>query len=245
MKNTYLNSISAVIIILTLLSCTNNKPVTENLDKTTDTTQTNTSNITYKGMIVSYPFVNKVGEEMPEYAETYFLCSKGEFYIKKKECNFDGKFENYINMYVEVSATIKDGLWDTNDPNMESRVGPYITIDKIEMINTPIEITYNDGSANSYIITLSNFRYNPVTPTESSSGTYSGGEPKDFDIDQNIFNEIFILAESIATNEDIKIETRQMGTGFINIAFENTDIKAHISNCPELEEFENHLQNIK
>lgn len=199
----------------------------------------------YSGLIVSYPFVNKVGEEKPEYAEDYFLCSDGEYFIKKSESHYKKDVKTLTNFYVKIDASINDGLWDTNDPNVQSRVGPYITIESIEVIDKPIKIVYNDGNANSYIIEPNSFVYDPITPMESSSGVYSGGDPKDFSIDQEKFNAIFIKAEELSKKESIMIDSRQKGTGFLKLTFEKSEKSFYISNCTELDEFEKYLKNIQ
>lgn len=198
------------------------------------------------GIITMSPFVNKIGEVMPEYAEHYFLCSEGEYFIKLMDCkNVNAEVKDFKNKYVKMHISIGDGLWDTNDPNVQSRVGSYVIYDSIVEIDEPIKIVYNDGNANAYIISTKSFKYAPVTPMESSSGTYSGGEPKDFEIEQSTFNEIFIRAEKIATTDDIKIDTRQMGTGFIKITFKDSEIKAYIANSSDLTDFQYYLNEIK
>ncbi len=229
-----------ISIYCTLNACTNQKEVSmSDLPKTDSKTSWKT------GIITTSTFVNKIGEEMPQYQEHYFLCSEGEFFIKKQVCTYTNDIKSLENRYVKINASIQNGLWDTNDSNVQSRVGPYIVIDSIILIDTPEKIVYNDGNANAYIINTNNFKYDPVTTMESSSGTYSGGEPKNFEISNSQFNEIFIRAEQVVTNDNIKIDTRQMGTGFIKITFENSEIKAYIDNCPELKEFQNHLNEIK
>jgi hypothetical protein len=45
-------------------------------------------------------------------------------------------------------------------------------------MSTPTHYQYADGSANVYIIKADSLEYIPVTPEESATGMYSGGEPK-------------------------------------------------------------------
>jgi len=226
-------------IIPLLVNCSNTKPMQEDKDLKTEI-----KGKEYTGLIVAYPFVNKIGEEMPQYHEHYFLSNIGEYFIKKSESHYQADLKEMINCYVRVDASINDGLWDTNDPNVQSRVGPYITIESIELIDIPVKIIYNDGSSNAYIITPTNYKYDPVIPEESSSGVYSGGEARDFEISQEQFNEIFIRAEGISKNKTLQIESRMMGTGYIRLIFENSEISIYIADCKELKEFENYLKNV-
>ncbi len=216
-------------------------------DETVEFTEFENSEYIWKtGIITMNPFVNKIGELMPEYAEQYFLCSNGEYFIKLLDCkNANADVKDFQNKYVKIRISIREGLWNTNDPNIQSRVGTYVIYDSIVAIDEPIKIVYNDGNANTYVITSKNFTYKPVKPMKSSSGTYSGGEPKYFEIDNSKFNNIFIRAEQIVTNDKIKINTRQMGTGFIKITFKNSEIKSYISRCDELKEFQNYLNDIE
>jgi hypothetical protein len=250
MKTIALSTLSVLILIaIALLSCKSpqaEKKIIDN-NETVKTTEFEDSAYIWKtGVITMSPFITKFGEEIPENSQHYFLCSNGKYFIKLMNCkNVNADVKDFKNKYVKMKISIHDGLWDTNNPEHQSRIGPYVIYDSIVEIDEPIKIIYNDGNANAYIINTNNFKYNPVTPIESSSGTYSGDEPKDFEIINSQFNEIFIHAEQIVTNDKIKIDTRHMGTGFIKITFKNSEIKAYIDNCPELKEFQNYLNKIK
>lgn len=45
-------------------------------------------------------------------------------------------------------------------------------------MNLSIEYEYSDCNANRYILTVDSLEYTPVQHHESSTGFYSGGEPK-------------------------------------------------------------------
>ncbi len=239
MKTKFKPILYLTFIIPFLVNCSNTKPVQE--DKNI---KTEIQGKEYTGLIVAYPFINKIGEEMPEFQEYYFLSNIGEYFIKKSESHYKADLKEMINCYVKIDASINDGLWDTNDPNVQSRVGPYITINSIELIDKPVKIIYNDGSSNAFIITPSNYKYAPTTPEESSSGVYSGGNSRNFEISQEQFNEIFIRAEGITKNKTLHLESRMMGTGYIRLIFDNSHISTYIADCDELNEFENYLKNI-
>ena len=53
-------------------------------------------------------------------------------------------------------------------------------------------MVYTDQNNNTYTITETSVEYDPITPAESSSGMYSGGEPWKKKID----NEVFYVIET-------------------------------------------------
>ncbi len=236
MKTQTLCSIAIIVLIALTTSCKSSQIAIEEIDNTNEY-------VWETGTIIWEPFVNKIGEVIPEYGDYYFVCMDGEYFIKLMDCKkINVDLKDYKNNYIRMRICMHDGLWDTNDPNVQSRVGQYITFDSIVKIDEPTKIVYNDGNANAYIITPEQFKYNPNTPMESSSGTYSGGDPKDFTIDNNQFHNIFVRAEKVITTEDIIIETRQMGTGFIKIIFKDSEMKAYIANSSDLADFESYLK---
>jgi len=75
---------------------------------------------------------------------------------------------------------------------------------------------YADGNANVYVITPTELKYIPVTPEESSSGTYSGGEPKNIAISPTQFQTLEALFESALNNTGTHIENRVMMSGLVS-----------------------------
>lgn len=76
---------------------------------------------------------------------------------------------------------------------------------------------YADGSGNAYILSGNVLTYDPVTPAESSTGTYSGGEPKTVTLNpQHVQAVIDVLEKGIRKTAD-QIEDREKGTGEIII----------------------------
>ncbi|MEM7102560.1 MAG: hypothetical protein AAF502_05445 [Bacteroidota bacterium] len=74
---------------------------------------------------------------------------------------------------------------------------------------------YIDGSNNQYIITPDTISYKPMTPELSSSGTYSGGEPKDKKISPELYEQISKAFQSAKAAKWEHIEKRQMGSGMV------------------------------
>src|SRR5688572_19356768 len=77
--------------------------------------------------------------------------------------------------------------------------------------------TYSDGNANKYVISSTSFEYIPVTPAESSSGTYSGGSPVKNKPKTDLFQKAadMIQAAQMATADHA--DQRQKGTGQVEI----------------------------
>jgi|GEM_PF-1066827 len=75
--------------------------------------------------------------------------------------------------------------------------------------------SYSDGSGNTYFITETTITYSPVTPLESSSGLYSGGEPANITIDKATFQNVVSLLEDAIADTESQVENRAMMTGYI------------------------------
>lgn len=87
----------------------------------------------YDGKVVGQPFVNKVGLENPRIIDLYFETGGKKYFIKFIDSNVSrNELLQYINMRVKVEGRLGHGLWDTNNPNDQSRVGEYIVIEKIK-----------------------------------------------------------------------------------------------------------------
>ena len=74
---------------------------------------------------------------------------------------------------------------------------------------------YADGSANLYTLQSSTLEYSPVKKEESSTGMYSGGEPKKVTITAAEYDTIRKILESSLNNTAIHIEDRIKTSGAI------------------------------
>jgi hypothetical protein len=81
---------------------------------------------------------------------------------------------------------------------------------------TPIRYEYADGSANLYLLTESTLEYVPVKPEESSTGFYSGGEPKKVTLTAQQFVELSRVLEKALNNTSIHIQDRIKTSGMIS-----------------------------
>ncbi len=79
------------------------------------------------------------------------------------------------------------------------------------------DYVYSDGSANRYVFSKNGFEYFPVSPAESSSGTYSGGnyikKLPELTLFYALVDNIKIAFETKADHTDL----RQKGSGLIEI----------------------------
>ena len=80
----------------------------------------------------------------------------------------------------------------------------------------PVHISYTDQNNNRYTVTESVLKYDPITPAESSSGTFSGGDPLNIKITKNDFEAITNLAEEILSTES-RDNKREMLTSVLTI----------------------------
>jgi hypothetical protein len=74
---------------------------------------------------------------------------------------------------------------------------------------------YADGSGNRYTITSTQLSYDPVKPEESSSGVYSGGEPKTVSLTRDRYADIRTALEKAISNKAIHIPDRIKMSGLI------------------------------
>lgn len=75
---------------------------------------------------------NKVGKQISSTTE-YFLEVDGKsFFIKLLDSKINAAaLAPLIGQTIQIEGAIKHGLWDTNNPNHQSRVGDYICIQVI------------------------------------------------------------------------------------------------------------------
>ena len=74
---------------------------------------------------------------------------------------------------------------------------------------------YSDESSNNYIISETQIKYEPVTKENSSSGTYSGGEPKTKTLSKTDFEKISALFKEVFTAKVDQQQNREMMTGLL------------------------------
>lgn len=81
------------------------------------------------GRIVKRNFINKAGREYPNIREYYVLTGGQTYFIKLSEGNVTARdLERYPGKSIRMRVRFRNGLWDTDDPGLQSRTGPYIVI---------------------------------------------------------------------------------------------------------------------
>jgi hypothetical protein len=119
----------------------------------------------------------------------------------------------------------------------------FLLLTNLSCMKTDRRYEYADGSANRYIITTSKLEYDPVTPAESSTGTYSGGDPKIVTISAAQFEEIGQLFDKALRNEAVHIQDRMKTSGEILVIKGDAQTRVVLApGCAEKEEIESLLK---
>lgn len=72
---------------------------------------------------------------------------------------------------------------------------------------------YIDGSGNLFAINSTTIIYDPITPEESSTGTYSGGEPYKINVESKQFEDLEKVFKKVIANTNGQTTERNKGTG--------------------------------
>ena len=78
-----------------------------------------------------------------------------------------------------------------------------------------VNYIYSDGSSNNYIVSETQIIYDPIKKENSSSGIYSGGEPKSKPITPKDFENINTLFKEAITAKSDHQQNREMMTGLL------------------------------
>ena len=97
----------------------------------------------------------------------------------------------------------------------------------LSCMNQPTHYTYADGSGNRYILSPTSLEYDPITPEESSTGMYSGGDPKTINISAEQFSAAQTVLESAINNTAIHIPDRIKSSGAISVSDRN-EMKGYV-----------------
>jgi len=110
----------------------------------------------------------------------------------------------------------------------------------------PWTLVYTDGSNNSTRLWMEGetiaWSYNPVQPKESSSGTYSGGEPGKGQATADVATTVWTKLRHLETTEGTAPDgTRRMGTGWFVITTPAGERAFVVEHSDGLDEFETTL----
>lgn len=78
-----------------------------------------------------------------------------------------------------------------------------------------VNITYTDQNNNRYFISEQTLRYDPIKELESSSGTYSGGDPVSVNITSEQLRKLREMAQKLVASSEGKTTKREMLTSVL------------------------------
>lgn len=84
--------------------------------------------------VIYVPFENKAGR-LIEGVGDYFLVYENSEWFVKFDCSDGadpGDLKPLIDQTAKFSLTEREGQWDSDDPNVQSRIGKYVCIHAIE-----------------------------------------------------------------------------------------------------------------
>lgn len=120
-----------------------------------------------------------------------------------------------------------------------------LSIFAISCMNNPVQYEYADSNGNRYHINSAELEYIPVTPAESSSGIYSGGEPKTVSISPGDYKTLHEIFQKAINNQEIHILNRVMMSGSIRITESSETTRYLIQpGCKEQIDIESTLKGI-
>lgn len=85
-----------------------------------------------EGIFIERSFINKAGREYTSVRELYFRTGGEEYFVRLDRSRVKADLLRALaGKPVRVRAVKAFGLWDTDDPNVQSRVGEYLMIEEI------------------------------------------------------------------------------------------------------------------
>jgi len=111
----------------------------------------------------------------------------------------------------------------------------------------PWTLSYGDGSANVYRLSQAggvvHFEYVPVRPEESSTGHYSGGEPKQADLpaDDPRVTELWRRVQALEADASLHTSERAKRTGQFSLTGPEGTRSFIVQFCPALAELDEFL----
>ncbi len=109
-----------------------------------------------------------------------------------------------------------------------------------------VSLNYADGSGNVYLVAKNPepyLEYKPVKPSQSSSGTYAGGQPVKRNITESRYGEILAAVQKAYANPDVQIAERVMMSGAVTLSSKDKSISFILKpGCAEQQDLEHLLQ---
>lgn len=117
--------------------------------------------------------------------------------------------------------------------------------------NVEWTVSFSDGSGNRYTVTgagagsEARLVYSPVTPEESSSGTYSGGVPADVQIPPEKTSELWRRVRALESDTANHAQGRSMGSGSFHIETSAGESRFLVSMGSELSDFTSFITSLR
>jgi len=119
-----------------------------------------------------------------------------------------------------------------------------------EYLQTPWNLSYSDGSANQYRFEKKtkyesiSFVYHPIRPEESSTGLYSGGEPRKGHLTAKQARELLKKLKRLESDPSLRVQERGKGTGAFTIGTPEGTRSFILGARPELLKFDDFLKKL-
>jgi hypothetical protein len=127
----------------------------------------------------------------------------------------------------------------------QARLFLFINLITFACMNTSTTYQYADGSANVYIIKPDSLEYIPIRPEESSTGFYSGGDPKKVSVTPEEYRTMSTMLEAARKKHEIHIPDRIKTSGMITIFSGDEKTQFILTpGCKEITEIETALKKL-
>lgn len=193
----------------------------------------------YKGIVTCGPVDNSDKNHTGDY---YFIHLGESYYIDLSLFEYDGDISKLEGEYVNIYGKFRCRNKDISD--FQGTEGIYLMVNKIEIIELPMKIIYNDWNNNTYEISEAQLKYTPIKPFESSSGIYDGGLPFIRGLEKYEYRDVFIIIEDLYRRPDLILEFHIKPSAFIKTWFKEKEKSAIIRYCEELLAFHNHVEQL-
>jgi hypothetical protein len=86
----------------------------------------------FKGRFIKENFVTKADRKLDDVFDYFFVIEGIKYFIKFSDSSVKkNEIDKYLNRPVHADIVFKEGLWDTDDRNVQSRIGNYISVVKV------------------------------------------------------------------------------------------------------------------
>lgn len=117
-------------------------------------------------------------------------------------------------------------------------------------LQVPWSLSYSDGSANNYQVKQDTkegevyFEYIPVRPEQSSTGMYSGGDPRKGLLDKKQTAELENWLDKLEKETSLRAKDRIKGSGSFRIKSGSETRSFLINDNPQLREFNDFVKKL-